>query len=474
MEAKPPESFDDSPKAEAIEAKTEVANRGRKHSEETKAKLRGKPVSEQQRATLEKYRSSAVQKSVAARTGKPLGEGHKAKISAGNLDMHLRKLSLWAVTEDALLGLSTRESAMKRDVHRSAVAQARRRMPFPKRWMGLYRHGEYLTPRHSRQFCEDLGLTQKQVAALVGSTSLFRGLDSLDKQLGGKRSRRQGRLLAAAYENVIEHFCLGNVREFLKSEVRQIQEKHPVLTRAFARLGEALKTKQLQDNPLLILEWVCENARREAAGEPIRTMLFFGLQLAEMFGGKPKIGDGTWASGYRAHRLAAELLAQDYRATRNRIEDVLAGTVMPIEPAHGLRQFVLKEIPQTKTSALPEKKRGKGGRTKLKVSEKQDAKIATKVSAETIALERGLRILRRSRKENAPAEAIHRKILLGEGFNSKQIDALLGSKTPIGAAQRYVALLLVDRKHPNGLRLQTVRSACSRYRKAISPIHVKD
>ena len=57
-----------------------------------------------------------------------------------------------------------------------------------------------------------------------------------------------------------------------------------------------------------------------------------------------------------------------------------------------------------------------------------------------------------------------RKQLMKHVFDTKEVDALLNSRTPTGTAERYVILLRRGKK----LSLQTVRSSYSRYLKAKS------
>jgi hypothetical protein len=52
-------------------------------------------------------------------------------------------------------------------------------------------------------------------------------------------------------------------------------------------------------------------------------------------------------------------------------------------------------------------------------------------------------------------------------FASKEIDAVLQARTPMGAAKRFTAKSLTSRTHPNGISLQTVNSAYSRYLKVL-------
>jgi hypothetical protein len=60
-----------------------------------------------------------------------------------------------------------------------------------------------------------------------------------------------------------------------------------------------------------------------------------------------------------------------------------------------------------------------------------------------------------------------RSELVRHQFTSKEIDAVLQARTPMGAVKRFVAKSLTSRNHPNGISLQTVNSCYSRYLKVL-------
>jgi hypothetical protein len=366
------------PRSEETKGKLRAANLGHKHSEETKAKLRGRPVSEKQRAHLAKYQRLASQRSAEARRGKPVSEAQlailrlasqrqaaarrgkpgkpwseaqKAKLR-GRSYPGRRRILRWDAAKDALLGLSVQVSAEKRGVFQHTVYLVRRNMRFPKGYPGFYLHGEVLTGRLLKQFCEDVGLTQKQATDFIGIGRFNCSPAELDRPLSSKHpgdpnSPHRGRLLAAKIEEVIKRFCQGKpprmAREFLKSEIRDIHQKHVLLKRAFGTLGEALRARQIAGDTPSIMEWVCEKATKELPSETaMLTMLRFGLRLEQMLIDKPELGDGKRASDFRPHQLANQILALDYRTDPGRIEAVIAGEVEEFREPRGLGQLILE------------------------------------------------------------------------------------------------------------------------------------
>jgi hypothetical protein len=88
------------------------------------------------------------------------------------------------------------------------------------------------------------------------------------------------------------------------------------------------------------------------------------------------------------------------------------------------------------------------------------------VTEELPRAERGIARLRELKKQSPGSSQHWQRALSKEGYGDTEIAALLGSDTAIGAAQRFVAAVLRDRKHPNGLALSTVQSHYSRCAKA--------
>jgi hypothetical protein len=232
---------------------------------------------ERQSATLAKYRHLGPE----ANRGKSWSEDRKAKQRGHSLPGRI-KVPRWALAEDALQGLTTYESASKHKISQLAVFQARKRMGFPAGESGLFYHGEVLTRRRLKQFCEDVHLSEREIAHRFQIARFSRRLDRLDRPL----TRQIGQVLARAYDNVIECLCEpGDLRhKFLRSEIRDIPQKHSLLVQAFGTLRDALMQNQVpKAEPLSILEWLCQRAQKEAFRQPsqrvMRTMLFFGLPL---------------------------------------------------------------------------------------------------------------------------------------------------------------------------------------------------
>jgi hypothetical protein len=301
---------------------------------------------------LNEHRSTAWARSIAERKGKALSNEHKAKLGASKRGRAWKraKVSLWAKAEDALLGLSTTESAKKRGVRQGAVYQSRRKMGFPPGWPGAYRHGEVLTRMHIDEFSDDVGLMHEEATEFIGcGYGAFRNLVGKipnrplsSRHPGDPKLPHVGRLLKEKCEQVVSRFCYEQgkrwrMRNFLQSEARGLPEKHATLTLAFTVLGETLRSGEIAPETELVMQWICERSMQEfaSASETVfRTLLFLGLPLRELLDAQPELlrTEGDPQSGFRPSRLASELLAQDYGSTPGRIDAVIKGEVLPLDP----------------------------------------------------------------------------------------------------------------------------------------------
>jgi len=329
---------------------------------------------------LNEHRSTAWAHSIATRKGKALSEEHKAKLGASKRGRAWKgaKVSLWAKAEDALLGLSTTESAKNRGVRQGAVYQSRIKMGFPPGWPGAYRHGEVLTRMHVEEFCEDVGLTHEEAAEFIGlGYGAFRNLvgKTSNRPLSSRHPRDRksphiGRMLKEKCEQVVSRFCYEQgkrwlMRNFLRSEVRGLTEKHSTLTLAFTALGVALRSGKTGPETAAVMQWICERAMQEfasgqagkASEKVFRTLLFLGLPLRDLLDAQPELlrTEGDPQSGFRPSRLASELLAQDYGATPGRIDAVIKGEALPLDPRL-LCLLVRQELERTRKDQ--NKKRG--------------------------------------------------------------------------------------------------------------------
>lgn len=324
------------------------------------------------KAALETFRAQAWKNSIAARKGKPLSAEHKAKLSDSHLKTRLerpaaRKVPLWAIAEDALLGLTSTASAEKLNGWQADVYRQRKRMGLATSYPGVVRHGEVLAFRHFEEFCKDLGVTKKEAASFAGLS--YRGFANRilkkgrETPLSGRNPSdpsvpHVGRNLNEALQKAVVRFCYvrrkrWTIRRFLTSEFRDIRAKHPVLQRAAAQLREAFKAGGITANSESALEWVCRNCidRHEA---DLRTMLFFGLTLRDLLNRKP---DRLFGDNFRSEEFATELLALDYGAAPNAIAEVVAGDVKPLDP-ETLRSSSLEFVQRKATLPTP-KSRGK-------------------------------------------------------------------------------------------------------------------
>jgi len=129
-------------------------------------------------------------------------------------------------------------------------------------------------------------------------------------------------------------------------------------------------------------------------------------------------------------------------------------------------------LPWNNPAATPPKKSAntRGGRKKLAIEKQRFHMIGLMVDEASPRFESAFRLKRELKIANGNwdgSTTILRNELAKHNLTSKQIDAVLQARTPMGAAKRFVAKSLTSRKHPNGLSLQTINSSYSRYLKGL-------
>ena len=117
-------------------------------------------------------------------------------------------------------------------------------------------------------------------------------------------------------------------------------------------------------------------------------------------------------------------------------------------------------------AAPPHKKSAmkRGGRKRLAMEKQRFYMIGCSVNQMFSRLESAFRVSKEFKLANGNWDVnTLRSELVRHQFTSKEIDAVLQARTPMGAAKRFVAKSLTSRAHPNGISLQTVNSCYSRY-----------
>jgi len=110
----------------------------------------------------------------------------------------------------------------------------------------------------------------------------------------------------------------------------------------------------------------------------------------------------------------------------------------------------------------------RGGRKKLVTEKQRFYMIGCSVDQIFSRFESAFRVSKEFKIANGNWDVnTLRSELVRHHFASKEIDAALQARTPMGAAKRFVAKSLTSRAHPNGISLQTVNSCYSRYLKAL-------
>jgi hypothetical protein len=121
-------------------------------------------------------------------------------------------------------------------------------------------------------------------------------------------------------------------------------------------------------------------------------------------------------------------------------------------------------------AASPDEKSAttRGGRKRLATEKQRFYMIGCSVDQMFSRFESAFRVSKEFKLANGNWEVnTLRSELVRHQFSSKEIDAVLQARTPMGAAKRFVAKSLTSRAHPNGISLQTVNSCYSRYLKAL-------
>jgi len=101
--------------------------------------------------------------------------------------------------------------------------------------------------------------------------------------------------------------------------------------------------------------------------------------------------------------------------------------------------------------------RGKGGRRKLPADQRQYAKIALTVEQELPRMQRGMQLAAKLKRDDPVGMTAWKSKLIEASFSPQEADAILASKTTMGATERCIAIIL-------RVKLRTVQTACSRFR----------
>jgi len=122
-------------------------------------------------------------------------------------------------------------------------------------------------------------------------------------------------------------------------------------------------------------------------------------------------------------------------------------------------------------SKIPSEKpsRRLGGRPRLAVEDQSFYKIGRSVEQEFLRCERGFELRRKLTNGGVLDLNALRKEMKKERFSEVEIESVLIARTPMGAAEYFVARQLYSEKKPNGLSLRTVHSAHSRYLRSKLP-----
>ena len=175
--------------------------------------------------------------------------------------------------------------------------------------------------------------------------------------------------------------------------------------------------------------------------------------------------------------MTSEVSSQSVRKvlmtnSQSRVLDLLETKKRKLEWITASRQRMLENV--SSASVLVRLKRvgiiptTRRGRKKLATDKRRFYMIGCAVDQMFSRLESAFRISKELKIANGNWDlSTLRSELAKHLFTPTEIDAVLQSRTRMGAAKRLVAKSLTSRAHPNGISLQTVNSCYSRYLKAL-------
>jgi hypothetical protein len=419
-------------------------------------------------ATLDKHRPKASAAARATLAGRPLTADTKAKLSKSHRQTFLRRppvrtIPLWLIAEDTLGGLASTASAEKLGGHQADVYRQRQRMGLPTRYPGVLRHGEVLAYRHFDEFCDDLGVTKKEAAPFCGIS--YRSFanriakKTREAPLSGRNpsdpsSAHVGRNLDAAIQKIVDRFCYQEgkrwkVRLFLTSEFRNIEKRHPQIAQAGMQIREAFKNGVIASaDSRPVLDWICWRCTDKGETN-LRSLLFFSFTLRKLLADRPAV---LFGENFRKEEFAKELLALDYGAAPNTIEDVIAGKAEPLDP-QTLRLAALDFIrPKT---AEPESKRS-NGRGAPKKQKPNSLVFGQQIESMVPRFQAAVQILVTAKKETSDPAVWELRLRHPGKLSDLEAKCLVASRTPTTAAIRFIA----DR---NKKKVKTIQNLYSQF-----------
>lgn len=380
------------------------------------------------------------------RSRQALGRPLPGRQSVSDADLAMQRLQGKTGAEIAKALNRNRGGVQRRLVRMGSTTEA-----------SLSEHGVPITGKWVNELCADFGLNKRQLAKACGV--------ALPTLIGASSPKDQDRTLSVVMakkllgwkQQATKEFCFSQygrwpVREFLRSEIEVVRELHGELTAGMAGLREWQRSDEHGAGAKDMLDWLCEHAREEKAaqdrseipGKKFRTLLNLWPNIEKLFSTKA----ASALKRARPNELAAELLAKSYEVAPHRIRQVLDGQVQPRDP-QSMRALVL---------ARPSgSSRGKGGRRKLPADQRQYAKIALTVEQELPRMQRGMQLAAKLKRDDPVGMTAWKSKLIEASFSPQEADAILASKTTMGATERCIAIIL-------RVKLRTVQTACSRFR----------
>lgn len=257
-----------------------------------------------------------------------------------------------AIARLRLQGFTIKEIVERVSLRSRATIRVRlQKMGFPDRQC-RFRHGKPVTGRAILDLCEDFGLTKRDLVKILNreksrqhindenggqlptwlAESIYR--QSIAQKVDAPLGIEVADALLWLRAKWIKEFCVvegrrgGEVREFLKSEIRDLPGLKGQLKKPVAELR---REHPIED----IVTWICQRARDEVAnssrnkssGQGFRTLMFIVPTLEMLIANKPDF----LTEPRSTDEVVDELLSVEYDATPFRMRCAAGGELTPLD-----------------------------------------------------------------------------------------------------------------------------------------------
>ncbi len=300
------------------------------------------------------------------------------------------------IAELRLTGKSTKEIAEVVGLTESGAYFRLQILGFPTGAPCRFLHGEPVAKKHFEDLRKDFGATTTAIVLAAGQTPEFEVSRKSATYFGGKAKRVSGKLAQTYYfslsnyllrhkaEDVLaprfadlvlavrkvwtDSFCFQfhtgkRVRDFLASELRDLPEKVSRLRVALIALRVWLREQRRPVQEPEILNWVCEQSRREfepagpdIEGRGFRMLMFLWPELKILNRERPDL-----LAGRRLiEEVASAVLSDGYGAAAARIRQAAQGGLTALD-SRTLQKLILTGPTNGVVGVLHKRRRGERG-----------------------------------------------------------------------------------------------------------------